>query len=102
MDLNKVKATNFYKDDGDKIKLNRFLYEYANALYMEIAKSPKLTRYRKANGEKRSGRYIPSVSLLCVSMTKLSITVYPDYVDSMHRKMRGCSPVVCSGGLRNR
>ena len=31
----KVSATNFYKDDGDKIRLNWFLYEYANMLHME-------------------------------------------------------------------
>jgi uncharacterized Fe-S radical SAM superfamily protein PflX len=63
MDLDKVKATNFYKDDGDKIKLNWFLYEYANALYLEIAKNPKLTRYRKLNSEKR-------IEAFCVYFSK--------------------------------
>jgi len=43
----KVSATNYYKDNGDKIKLNWFLYEYANLLYMGIIASPKLVRYRK-------------------------------------------------------
>jgi uncharacterized Fe-S radical SAM superfamily protein PflX len=47
MGFDKVSATNYYKDDGDKIKLNWFLYEYANLLYMEITASPKLVRYRK-------------------------------------------------------
>lgn len=47
MSLDKVSATNFYKDRGDKIKQNWFLYEYANNLYMMIIKSPKLKRYRR-------------------------------------------------------
>ena len=45
MNLDKVSGANFYKDDGDKIKLNWFLYEYANLLYTKIAASPKLARY---------------------------------------------------------
>ena len=51
MSLDKVQATNFYIDDGDKIKLNWFLYEYANLLYMKILVSPKLLRYRKFYSE---------------------------------------------------
>jgi len=51
MDFDKVKAENFYKDDGDKIRLNWFLYEYANQLHMRIAASPKLARYRKSHSE---------------------------------------------------
>ena len=47
MELDKVRAVNFYQDNGDKIKLNWFLYEYANLLYMKIAASSKLARYKK-------------------------------------------------------
>jgi len=47
MELDKVSASNFYQDNGDKIKLNWLLYEYANLLYLKIATSPKLVRYRK-------------------------------------------------------
>jgi hypothetical protein len=47
MGLDKVSATNFYQDNGDKVKLNWFLYEYANLLCMKISASPKLARYRK-------------------------------------------------------
>lgn len=47
MNLDKVSAANFYKDKGDKIKLNWFLYEYANHLYMKIEKNLELTRYRE-------------------------------------------------------
>lgn len=47
MELDKVRAINFYQDNGDKIKLNWFLYEYANLLYMKITASSKLTRYKK-------------------------------------------------------
>lgn len=47
MELDKVSASNFYQDNGDKIKLNWFLYEYANLLYMKISASLKLARYRK-------------------------------------------------------
>jgi hypothetical protein len=51
MSFDKVRAENFFRDDGDKIKINWLLYEYANNLYMEIARSPKLARYRKRHGE---------------------------------------------------
>ena len=47
MELDKVRAANFYQDNGDKIKLNWFLYEYANLLYMKISASSKLSRYKK-------------------------------------------------------
>src|SRR5665648_124047 len=46
MELDKVSAANFYQDNGDKVKLNWLLYEYANLLYLKIAASPKLVRYR--------------------------------------------------------
>jgi len=41
-----VKAERFYQDDGDKIKLNWFCYEYANNLYSAIKLSKKLAQYR--------------------------------------------------------
>jgi len=41
-----VKAEKFYQDDGDKIKLNWFCYEYANNLYRFIKLSKKLAQYR--------------------------------------------------------
>jgi hypothetical protein len=51
MPFDKVRADNFFKDDGDKVKVNWLLYEYANNLYMDIAESPKLARYRKRHTE---------------------------------------------------
>jgi len=51
MSFDKVSAKNFYKDDGDKIKLNWFLYEYANHFYSKIAASQKLAQYRKLHQE---------------------------------------------------
>lgn len=63
MDFDRVMAANFYKDDGDKIKLNWFLYEYANLLYMKIAASPKLARYRKLYREDQ-------ISAFCVYFSK--------------------------------
>jgi hypothetical protein len=41
-----IKAENFYQDDGDKIKLNWFCYEYANNLYSFIQLSKTLHPYR--------------------------------------------------------
>ncbi len=47
MNIDKVKAKNFYKDAGDKILLNWFLYEYSNILYSKIEESTSLKNYRK-------------------------------------------------------
>ena len=47
MNIDKVKAKNFYKDAGDKILLNWFLYEYSNILYSKIEESTTLKSYRK-------------------------------------------------------
>ena len=63
MGLDRVKATNFYADNGDKIKLNWFLYEYANLLYIKIAASPKLTRYWNLYKEKQ-------IEAFCVYFSK--------------------------------
>lgn len=51
MPVDNVKAKNFYKDNGDKIKLNWCLYEYSNVLYTKIAKSPQPVRYRKLHSK---------------------------------------------------
>jgi len=47
MNLDKVAADQFYKNNGDKIKQNWFLYEYANILFSKIEDSPELAAYRK-------------------------------------------------------
>ena len=47
MSMDEVTASHFYKDDGDKILQNWFLYEYANILFSKIEESPKLATYRK-------------------------------------------------------
>ena len=47
MGVDKVAANHFYKDDGDKIKQNWFLYEYANNMHSAIEKSRELASYRK-------------------------------------------------------
>lgn len=63
MGFDKVNAVNFYKDDGDKVKLNWFLYEYANLLHMKIAASSKLARYRKLYSEDQ-------IAAFCVYFSK--------------------------------
>jgi uncharacterized Fe-S radical SAM superfamily protein PflX len=63
MSFDKVSAENFYKDDGDKIKLNWFLYEYANHLYTKIVASQKLARYRKLHHEDK-------IAAFCVYFSK--------------------------------
>lgn len=63
MGFDKVRAANFYKDDGDKIKLNWFLYEYANLLYMKIAANPNLSHYRKIYHKDR-------IEAFCVYISK--------------------------------
>jgi hypothetical protein len=51
MSIDKVAADRFYKDDGDKIKQNWFLYEYSNILYSKIEKSAELASYRKKHSQ---------------------------------------------------
>jgi hypothetical protein len=51
MTIDKVAASHFYKDDGDKILLNWSLYEYANILYSKIEESAKLATYRKRHSK---------------------------------------------------
>jgi len=50
MGTDKVAADNFYKDGGDKVKENWFLYEYSNILFSKIEESPELATYRKKHG----------------------------------------------------
>lgn len=70
MGVDKVAASNFYKDKGDQIKLNWFLYEYSNILYTAIEECPKLAVYRKRHSE-------DDICAFCVYYSKrlkLSIT----------------------------
>ena len=84
MDFDRVMAANFYNDDGDKIKLNWFLYEYANLLYMKIAASPKLARYRKLYSEDQ-------IAAFCVYFSKR-------LRNSIHNKQTGRSDSVVFDG----
>ena len=61
--IDKVAANNFYKDNGDKVKQNWFLYEYANILYSKIEEHNGLTAYRKKNGKE-------GVTAFCVYLSK--------------------------------
>ena len=51
MGIDKVAADNFYKDKGDQILQNWFLYEYANILFSKIEEGPALAVYRKKHSE---------------------------------------------------
>ena len=51
MTIDKVRADHFYKDRGDKIKINWSLYEFSNILFTKIAENPKLAGYRKKHNE---------------------------------------------------
>jgi hypothetical protein len=46
VELEHVKAKNFYQRDSEKTKLNWFCYEYANNIYISIRASKNLARYR--------------------------------------------------------
>jgi hypothetical protein len=63
MNIDKINADNFYKDNGDKIKQNWLLYEYANILYSKIEESHELTGYRKKHS-------IKNISAFCVYFSK--------------------------------
>jgi hypothetical protein len=58
-----VSADNFYKDDGDKILQNWFLYEYSNILFSKIEESPKLVSYRKRHNK-------DNITAFCVYFSK--------------------------------
>jgi len=59
----KVAASNFYKDNGDKIKQNWFLYEYSNIMFSKIEERPDLAAYRKKHGK-------DEISAFCVYFSK--------------------------------
>jgi len=84
MELDKVSAANFYQDNGDKIKLNWFLYEYANLLCMKISVSSKLARYRKLNSQDQ-------ITAFCVYFSKR-------LRKSIYDMQTGCSKSVAFDG----
>jgi len=63
MKVDKIAADNFYKDKGDKIKENWFLYEYSNILFWKIWKSSELANYRKKHSEE-------NITAFCVYFSK--------------------------------
>ena len=63
MSIDKVAADNFYKDKGDQIKQNWFLYEYANILFSKIGENPALAGYRKKHSE-------DDITAFCVYFSK--------------------------------
>ena len=63
MSVDKVAANNFYKDDGDKIKQNWFLYEYSNIMYSKIEERPDLADYRNKRGK-------DGIAAFCVYFSK--------------------------------
>ena len=63
MGADKVAADNFYKDNGDKIKENWFLYEYSNILFSKIEESHELAAYRKKRGE-------DNIAAFCIYFSK--------------------------------
>jgi hypothetical protein len=63
MNNDKVAADNFYKDNGDKIKQNWFLYEFSNILFSKIEGSHKLASYRKKHSQEE-------ISEFCVYLSK--------------------------------
>ena len=75
MNIDKVAANNFYKDDGDKIKQNWFLYEYANILFSKIEERNELTAYRKKHSK-------DNISAFCVYFSKR----LRQSISNVHRK----------------
>ena len=63
MNFDKIAADNFYKDNGDKIKQNWFLYEYSNILFSKIWESHELANYREKHGK-------DTISAFCVYFSK--------------------------------
>ena len=63
MSFDKVAADHFYKDKGDKIKQNWFLYEYSNILFLKIEESSELANYKKQHGK-------DNISAFCVYFSK--------------------------------
>jgi hypothetical protein len=63
MSLDHAKAEQFYQDDGDKVKINWFCYEYANNLFIEIRSGASLGRYRKEHTQEQ-------IAAFCVRYAK--------------------------------
>jgi len=63
MSNDKVAADNFYKDNGDKIKQNWFLYEFSNVLFSKIEGRGNLAAYRKKHNQE-------NISAFCVYLSK--------------------------------
>jgi hypothetical protein len=63
MNFDKVAADHFYKDDGDKVKQNWLLYEYANILFSKIEERPTLAAYRKKESK-------DNIEAFCVYFSK--------------------------------
>ena len=63
MSIDRITADHFYKDDGDKIKENWFLYEYSNILFSKIEEAPKLAAYRNKHSK-------GNISAFCVYFSK--------------------------------
>ena len=61
--MDKVAASHFYQDDGDKVKQNWSLYEYANILFSKIEDNPKLAAYRKRHSK-------DNIEAFCVYFSK--------------------------------
>jgi len=70
----KVAARHFYKDDGDKIKQNWYLYEFANVLHSKIDESPKLASYRKKHSQ-------DNIVAFCVYFSKRSLQSISDALE---------------------
>jgi len=63
MSFDEIAADHFYKDKGDKIKQNWFLYEYSNVLFSKIWKSPELTICKKKHGK-------DNITAFCIYFSK--------------------------------
>jgi len=63
MSSDRIAANRFYKDKGDQIKQNWFLYEYSNIMASKIEESPELAVYRKKHSR-------DNVTAFCVYFSK--------------------------------
>ena len=63
MKPDRIAADHFYKDKGDQIKQNWFLYEYSNVMASKIEKSPELAIYRKQHSK-------DNITAFCVYFSK--------------------------------
>ena len=63
MPPDRIASDYFYKDKGDQIKQNWFLYEYSNIMASKIEESPELAVYRKKHSR-------DNVTAFCVYFSK--------------------------------